>query len=354
MGFRGIQALIDAEAARPKGFEAATLPEFEREQLCRDLLAEFGVTKIIARDGELIHGCVLPFGQHKDQSRNPTGSLNFKKLVYKCCGSCDAGGGLLWFIGLCRGTSGTDARKWLDSQTGTGGEEQSLSSLLAYFDAVYSKEREAPPPIPHMSASILTPWLAIHPYLTEVRGIPETNVMQFMTGWNPETNRIVIPHFWKGTLVGWQTRRLINDGTPKYLSSPDFPKDQTVFNYDAAATMPVVVESPMSVLSKSHLAPMEATFGASITDRQIKLLSMHPTVTLFFDNDEAGWKATHHVAQALEPYSVVNVVDNPWAADPADLDDAEYERLVGEAMPYPLWSPPSELLKWPPIREEVS
>ncbi len=365
MGFRGIQALIEAEEARPKGFEAAMLPEAEREQLCRALLSEFGVTRVLNRDGELIHGCVLPFGQHKDQSRNPTASLNYKKLVYKCVGSCDAGGGLLWFIGLLRGSSGTEARKWLDQQTGTGGEEQSLSSLLAYFDAVYNKERAVPEPIPQMSPSVLAPWLVIHPYLTEVRGIPEPNIIKHQVGYGTigirmgarpsdvvKSERIVIPHFWRGSLVGWQSRRLLEDGTAKYVNSPQFPKDQTIYNYDPA-TSPVVVESPMSVVSKTHLGPIEGVFGASITERQVKLLSLHPKVTIFFDNDEAGWKATAHLAAGLENFSLVHVVENPWAADPADLPDDVYTALVESAVPYYLWSPPKELLRWPPAREEV-
>lgn len=357
MGFRGIQALIDADEARPRGFEAAALPEAEREALCRALLAEFGVTKVIPRDGELIHGCVLPFGQHKNQGRNPTASLNWKKLVYKCVGSCDAGGGLLWFIGLCRGTSGTDARKWLDKQTGTGGEEQTLASLLAYFDMVYSKQRTVLAPIPHMSASVLDPWLVIHPYLTEVRGIPETNVIQFRVGYGHfeirfgqgliPSDRIVIPHFWRGTLVGWQSRRLIDDGTPKYVASPEFPKDQTIFNYQPGEPA-VLVESPISVVAKEHVVHMEATFGSAVTDKQMKLLTMHPFVTLFFDNDLAGWKTTRHVAEALEPYSVVRVVENPWIADADELPDHEVERLVATAVPYPTWREPKveELLRW--------
>lgn len=345
MDFRGIQALVELDQQRGQGFEPGTLPEQEREALCRNLLAEFGVTKINARDGELIHGCVLPFGQHKDQSRHPTGSLNYKKLVYKCVGSCDAGGGLLWFIGLCRGSSGTEARKWLNSQTGTGGEEQTLASLLAYFDMVYSKERQVLEPIPHMSAGVLTPWMMIHPYLTEMRGIAEANVVRFSVGWNPDTNRIVIPHFWKGRLVGWQTRRLVDDGSPKYVSSPDFPKDQTIYNYRPGEHA-VLVEAPITVVSKENVGHFEATFGATVTDRQVKLLSMHESITLFFDNDPAGWKATERLANGLASYSVVNVVDNPWNADAGDLSEGEVVRLVDSAVPYSLWTPPKDVQQW--------
>src|SRR5690606_26025751 len=99
-----------------------------------------------------------------------------------------------------------------------------------------------------------------------------------------------------------------------------FPKDRTVYNYDPAQTA-IIVEAPLSVVSKSHLAHMEATFGASIPDSQARLISMHKRVILFMDNDMAGWKSTRNLGKLLEPYSQVLVADNPWSADPADMDD---------------------------------
>lgn len=329
-------------------FEAALLPDAEKERLCRQLLAEFGVTHIrIGGDGEeLIHGCVLPFGKHSNQHSEPTASLNWKKLVYRCLGSCDAGGGLLWFIGMCRGTSGTDARKWLDDETGLGPDEQSLGALLAYFDAVYNPRVCQRPPMPKMSASVLDPWLAIHPYLTEVRGIPEANIIQHRVGWDPQSNRIVIPHFWKGDLVGWQTRRLAKDGSPKYKASPDLPRENTIFAYDATRPHAVAVESPMSVVAKCHVLPLEATFGNAVTPRQVRLLSQHQRVTLFYDNDEAGWKATEQVGEGLQPYCDVRVAENPWNEDVAGLPDEVVVDLVRDAIPWALWKRPTEVKVW--------
>lgn len=362
-GFRkGLSGLAKPEERGPgrgEVFEAGFLPDAEKERLCRSLLAEFGATHVkVGNDGELIHGCLLPFGNHKDQDRNPTASLNFKRLAYNCLG-CGAGGGLIWFIGLCRDESGDRARKWLEDQTGSGADEQSLASLMTFFDGVYSKERNAAPPMPRMDAKVLDPWLAIHPYMTEERRISEQVLMDFKVGYGSirvrrnddtfvQSERIVVPHFWKGNLVGWQTRRLrSSDQTPKWLSSPDFPKDRTIFNYAERARTAVMVEAPLSVLSKAHLEPRpEGTFGAKVTDHQVRLISMHPRVILFFDNDEAGWNATRRVGEALEAYSVVEVAANPYAADPADMDDDTYLRCIEEAVPYALWSPPTTLLEW--------
>lgn len=348
-------------------FEFAILPDSEKERLCRDLLAEFGVTQVTSRDGELIHSCCLPYGQHKNGDASASASLNWEKLVYACLG-CGASGGFLWFIATCRGESTDAARAWLEDQTGSGADEQSLSSLLQFFDAVYGeKESRRPPPLPKMNPKVLEPWLAIHPYMTEDRGISEEALMRHKVGFAPsyrckigetkdsppkpiyvESPRIVIPHFWKGDLVGWQTRRLVNDGTAKYLSSPDFPKDTTIYNYDAKAKSAVVIESPMSALAAADDPQhYEATFGAKITDRQIRLLTMHPRLILWMDNDEAGWKATSHVAEQAQAYCDVWVVDNPWDEDAGGLSAAERQRLLTDALvPFALWAPPKALFCW--------
>lgn len=365
MRFRRPQEVVKEQERRAAGGDldaARRLPDEQKENLCRDLLGEFGVTHIreAGKEGELIHGCLLPFSDHRDQDRNPTASLNYLKLTYNCLGSCQSGGSLMWFIGTMRDTGAEQARKWLLDKTGIGEGQEGLSSLLTYFDEIYDKSHKSSQygPMPHMDASVLEPWLKIHPYMTEVRGIPEDTLMKYSIGFAEamrmrigedefiESPRIVIPHFWRDSLVGWQSRRLVKDGTPKYKNSPDFPKDRTLYNYDSTAKEAVIVESPMSVLSKDHTGHLEATFGASITDRQMKLISMHPKVTLFCDNDDAGWKMTHKLGEFLVSYSEVYVAQNPYAADPADLDDEAYQLAVDEAVPYSNWSQPKELVPW--------
>jgi DNA primase len=344
-----------AAAAGGGGFEAAMLPTDEKERLCKSLLQEFGARNVRhGADGELIHSCVLPFGLHKHGDSHPSASLNYKKLVYNCQG-CENAGGLLWFIGVCRGVEGPEARQWLNKQTGIG-EEQDLSVLLAYFDEVYAKRPEVVP-IPKLSERVLEPWMFIHPYMTEIRGIPEETLVNFKVGYGnllvPKddtrvySERIVIPHFWQGDLVGWQSRRLLDDGTAKYISSPDFPKYVTLYNHDPKARpIAVVVESPMSVLSKCHVgANMVATFGAKVTDRQCRLLGLHRAILLWFDNDDAGWRATRRVGEFCSPYTQVLVVNSPYAADPADLDDATFVDLVDDTTPYHLWEQPKELVE---------
>lgn len=334
------------------------LSDVEKERLARTLLAEFGVTHIatVTDRGEMIHSCCLPLGGHRNGDANPSASFNFQKLTYNCYG-CGHSGGLLWFIATCRGTSATEARSWLGSQTGIG-EEQDLAAFLAFFDALWSPQRVEHPPLPKFDPRVLDPWRLIHPWLTDGRHIPVETLIAFDVGYDPEyrvalhegeavrwitSERIIIPHWWRGDLVGWQSRRVNNDGTAKYLNSGDFPREFSLYHYDPKRPA-LVVESPMSVLSKYALCPIiEATFGASVTDYQIRLLADHPRVTLFFDNDEAGWHATEEVGKALMDYTDVLVIDNPYNADAADLTDNLFSDLIANPIPFAMWQPPRTL-----------
>lgn len=380
-----MSAMPQAETGR---FDAMYLPDAIKEEMCRGLLAEFGVTKISTRepDGELIFCCVMPWHPEKVASA----ALNYKKLTYKCLG-CQASGGLLWLIGVSRGIDGRQARDWVETRSGLGGADGfDLPALLHLIDAVYDAKDAAPPPIPTFAERALDQWPGIHPTLTDGvpdlgingRGIPEENLRQMRVGYAPEYplgkddddnwitgERHVFPHFWKGKLVGWQSRRVWDDGTEKYKSTPDFPKDRTLYNHHPTKSRTaVVVESPASVLRHLHHLPMVGTFGANITNTQIRLLAEYDRVIWWPDNDMAGWKATlgytgkgdshdivlgrhpsgeyHPGIERLAPYTTVDVIDSPWAADAAEMDDQTAEDLVAAAVPLAVWTPPQTLRCW--------
>jgi Toprim-like/CHC2 zinc finger len=328
------------------------LGDAEKEQMCLDLLEEFGAKNVRdGRNGELIHSCCLPFGLHANGDANPSASLNWQKLVYHCYG-CGNGGGLAWFIATCRGEDVEQVRKWVEDRTSIE-TEAGLQGFLKYLDALYSPKATVKPQIPKFNPAIMDPWLEfVHPYLTEFRHIPRDNVVRHKVGWDQSLDRIVFPHFWKGDLVGWQSRRIVNDGTPKYKSTPDFPKDQTIYCNPGTYKEPiVVVESPISVVSKDHLTPMVATFGASVTEKQIKLIGNYRMVLLWFDNDNAGWEATKRVGSALSRYTDVFVVDCDLAADPADMDDNTFRDVVAVRTPFALWTPPTHLKEYRRLQE---
>jgi hypothetical protein len=347
--------------------------------MCQELLAEFGaqIHRINDKTGEMTHGCLVSPDLHTDQKQNPTASLNYNKLTYNCLG-CGSSGGLLWFIATCRGETSLEARRWLEQIAGLGGQVLELAEMLKFLDAIYA--RPTVTPIPTYSEKMLKGWGFNHPYLLEDRHISEDTYQQFRLGWDPKTDRVVLPHFWQGKLVGWQTRKLpfewrsmevqddsplIHSGianSPKYHSSPDFPKDSTIFNY-APQEHVVVVESMMSVL-RHEQTPLhwEATFGAQVTDLQLRRLVKHGQVTLWMDNDRAGWtavlgrperkptkekpqgeEAVLGMAEVIAQYVPVKIVDSSWQQDAGDLPTDVATELVAAAVPWSTWHPPKVL-----------
>jgi DNA primase len=141
---------------------------------------------------------------------------------------------------------------------------------------------------------------------------------------------------------------LENDGSPKYQNTPDFPRAKVLYNWEGREGLPVIVESPMSVVSKDHLPGYHfiATFGAQVTDAQLRIMQGLEPVVLWFDNDPAGWNATSQVGDYLVSYTDVFVVNSPWNGDAGDLDEDTTIELLKGIVPYSLWQPPSQVKEW--------
>lgn len=346
-------------------FDVRTIPPAMRRQICLDVLDEFGIRVVREHNGELIHGCTIS-PLHRNQDTQPTASLNWERMMSNCLG-CKSAGTILWFIATMRDCSIEEAKVWLETSAGLNTGE-SPEAILGFLDAIYTAHKESKQ-IPQLSESMLEGWKGIHPYLTDPWGpygrqIPEANCQRMRLGYAPEypyagrtvQDRIIIPHFWQGQLVGWQARKIArgDEKDPKYLASPDFPKDVTVYNYDPKAETAVVMESMLSVVSKVHLRHCEATFGAVTTEDQVRLISRHEKVILFMDNDEAGWqtiegkvntrgKRSSSFAEKLSAHTMVFVVQNPWDADPDEITDEDFLMLVDSAVPFALWKRPVSL-----------
>jgi DNA primase len=85
----------------------------------------------------------------------------------------------------------------------------------------------------------------------------------------------------------------------------------------------VVVESPMSVAKAVTLGIPNvcATFGAKVTQHQIDLLKPFGTVTVWFDNDNAGRSGERKLVDGLYRHTDVRVV-TPDFRDLGDYTDA--------------------------------
>lgn len=302
----------------------------------RAVLAHFGAencTEHIAHDGttEIIHSCLLDrvHPHHANGDRNPSACLNVEKKKYVCFSwgrGCDLATLVARLQGddvdlspLLRGAT-------LDDEDFATALRKKLGEPLKQFKS----------PAPTYSPTVLTPWLRPHPYWT-TRGVTDEAMKQLSLGYDEAENRVVIPHFMSGKLVGWQ-KRLVSDGPgPKYRSSQGFPKSTSLYNLDTAQVYPkvCVVESPMSVIRAVSLGipTVVATFGAKVSEHQADLLHDFETVYVWFDRDKAGWEGQRKLVGMLARHTEVKVVIPDESRDMADCTLEEIERKIGTAQP---------------------
>ena len=129
--------------------------------------------------------------------------------------------------------------------------------------------------------------------------------------------------------------RILGDGEPKYLNSPDTPlfdKGRTLFNVSTAAPASrqtgrvIVVEGYMDViaLAQEGFADAVAPLGTALTEQQIGMLwRIADKPIICFDGDSAGQKAAMRAAARalplIKPNNSLEFVTLPPGQDPDDF-----------------------------------
>jgi DNA primase len=129
--------------------------------------------------------------------------------------------------------------------------------------------------------------------------------------------------------------RIMDQGEPKYLNSPDTPlfdKGRTLYNIDRAgpasraARRLIVVEGYMDViaLDRAGIAEVVAPNGTALTEAQLeRMWRLDPSPILCFDGDSAGRKAAVRAALRalphLAPERTLRFVELPPGQDPDDI-----------------------------------
>lgn len=125
--------------------------------------------------------------------------------------------------------------------------------------------------------------------------------------------------------------RILGDGKPKYLNSPEteiFNKGKTLFAFHLAK--PSIREKKQAILFegyvdvvKAHQAELKnvvASLGTSLTEEQAYLLRRHAeTVVICYDSDNAGVNGAFRAAEILEKTGCyVKIATMPDGLDPDD------------------------------------
>ena len=339
-------------------------PAFLDELRARTLLSSVISPSVkLLRAGREWKAC-CPFHNEK----TPSFTINDEKGFYHCFG-CGAHGDAIRFLTDARGLPFMDAVKELASKAGLdvpapdpqARERAERTSTLTDVMAACQK------------------WLAeqlagiegadARDYLKK-RGIEPVAVARFGIGLAPEgRNRLksALSHLGEDKLVetGMLIRndegetydrfrgrlmipirdargrviafggRILGEGEPKYLNSPDTPlfdKGRTLYNLDLAspatraAKRLIVVEGYMDVigLDRAGITEVVAPNGTAVTEAQLeRMWRLDPNPILCFDGDSAGQKAAIRAAARalphLGPERTLRFVELPAGQDPDDL-----------------------------------
>ncbi|MBR2142311.1 DNA primase [Anaerovibrio sp.] len=162
-------------------------------------------------------------------------------------------------------------------------------------------------------------------------------------------NRVIIPILdERGRVCGFGGR-IIDDGPPKYLNSPEtalFNKRRLLFGLDKAhrhiaqAGFSLVVEGYMDVISvyAAGIKNVVASLGTAFTVEQCKkLLRYAPAIYFCYDSDAAGQEAISRALKiAGETSAEIKVVQLPDGKDPDEFirnhGADEFKKVIEQAI----------------------
>ncbi len=338
--------------------------------LIDDLLKSSDIVSVISSYIQVIQKgrsylAICPF--HDD--KNPSLNISKEKQIYKCF-SCGAGGNALTFVQKYEKISFDEAVR-------------KLASIIGYDDPRLISERHEK----KVDADLVPLYKCINDlqlfylyglstkegqeakeYLFK-RNIDETTANAFGIGYSlldgektiqylqakghslksiedigialvkangtadSNAGRLIFPLKDKdGQVVGFSARRIRDDGSSKYVNSPEtriFHKSEVLYNYDIAKEIArhdgyiYVLEGFMDViaLSKAGIRSAVALMGTNLSDEHIKMLRfLRAEVRLCLDGDAAGQTGMMKMIQKLSKADIpFRIVLNP--NDLRDPDD---------------------------------
>lgn len=346
------------------------------------LSALIGKTVKVTRAGREFKAC-CPFHNEK----TPSFTINDEKGFYHCFGCGAHGDAIRWMIEQ-RGLSFMDAIKELaagagvdvpaaDPRAAEKAERQStlrdvMTSAQIWFvqqigsiDGAHARDYLAKRGLSQATAQKFGIGFApdarnkLKVSLEKKHPVPqlvESGMLISVEGKEPYDRfrgRLMIPiRDARGRVIAFGGR-ILGDGEPKYLNSPDTPlfdKGRTLYNLDIASPASrrsnrvIVVEGYMDViaLAQAGIEDAVAPLGTALTEQQIEMLwRMVPTPILCFDGDAAGYKAAMRAANRalplLKPGHSVTFVTLPSGLDPDDIVSKQganaFEVLIADAQP---------------------
>ena len=335
------------------------LDELARRNDIVDVVGSY--VHLTKKSGSNLFG-LCPFHSEK----TPSFSVSPDKQIYHCFG-CGKGGGVISFVQQIEGLDFTEAVEFLARRAGMplpqqDEQEQKRASRRA---RLYELNKAA---AKHWYQNLISvPGNPGQQYIAR-RGIEPRWVKNFGLGYAPDSwsdlcdamtaqgfsweelisaglmkpgksgkggydafrNRLIFPVIdIRGNVIAF-SGRIIGDGEPKYLNSPEtavFSKRSNLFAINLAkkskAGYFILTEGNIDVVSL-HQAGFDsavASLGTSFTDEQARLMKRYADeVVLCYDSDTAGRKASERAISILQKLDMrVRVLELTGAKDPDEF-----------------------------------
>ena len=315
-----------------------------------------GYVQLTKRSGSNLFG-LCPFHSEK----TPSFSVAPDKQIYHCFG-CGKGGSVIGFIMEIENLSFPDAVGFLARRAGMAMPEENDHGESKRRERMLHLNRDA---ARFFHEQLKTPaGQTARDYIAR-RGLTARTVTNFGLGFAPNTwssltdamkqkgyserelfeaglvrqgksgrgvydtfrNRLMFPVIdVRGNVIGF-SGRILDDGEPKYMNSPEtlvFSKSHNLFALNLAKKSKsgylILAEGNIDVASL-HQAGFDsavASLGTSLTPEQARLMSRYVNeVVIAYDNDGAGQKAAQRAITILEKLDVrVRVLRMEGAKDP--------------------------------------
>ncbi|WP_306605783.1 DNA primase [Azonexus sp.] len=357
------------------------------ESFIQDLLARVDIVDLVdsyvpLKKAGANYAACCPF--HNEKS--PSFTVSPTKQFYHCFG-CGAHGTAIGFVMEYQGIGFVDAIKDLASRAGMQvpesegrsfadekpGQTRALIEIMAQATQYYKDQlKRSPKAIEYCKKRGLTGEIAAR-YGMGYAPDGWQNLQEIFPDYNAEElkvaglvieneagrrydrfrDRLMIPIINpKGDIIAFGGR-VIDQGEPKYLNSPETPlfeKGRELFGLPQArqslreTNTVIVTEGYMDViaLAQNGVGNAVATLGTATTATHVqKLLRQVDRIVFCFDGDNAGrkaaWRALENALEALVDNKQIGFIFLPAEHDPdsfiREFGKAEFDRQVIQAMP---------------------
>lgn len=355
-------------------FSESFLQELVERNEISDVVSSY--VKLTKRSGANLFG-LCPFHNEK----TPSFSVSTEKQIYHCFG-CGKGGGVINFIMEMESLSYPDAVRFLAKRAGLAVPEDKpdpgshmrerlleLNREAARFFHACLKGPSGQPARDYIDRRQLSPamvtrfglgfapdsWESLVSEMLR-RGFTKTELLSAGLAraskkgdggiYDTFRNRLMFPVIdVRGSVIGF-SGRILDDGEPKYMNSPEtlvFNKSRNLFALNLAKKSKkgyiILSEGNIDVVAL-HQAGLDcavASLGTSLTPEQARLISNYvKEVVIAYDGDDAGQKASQRAIGILEKLDLkVKVLKLTGAKDPDEyikkFGAAAFENLLSRS-----------------------